>query len=57
MRKSKYKDMPAMGVLSLCNWGGLVILDVDPCGEWIVSCLDVGERRVQIRRSKLFFRL
>ena len=52
---SKYKETPAMGVLPLCNWGGLVILDVDPCGQWIVSCLDVGEGRVQIKRSKIFF--
>lgn len=50
----KYAETRPCGVYTLCNWGGLSILDIEYGFEdYAVVCFDFGNSRQQIRRHKI----
>ena len=51
--KEKYKNTDPVGVYVLCNYGGLVILDID--GEKATVAFDFGDGYKQIRRHTIFY--
>ena len=51
--KEKYKNADPVGVYVLCNYGGLVILDMDD--EKATVAFDFGEGYKQIRRHNIFY--
>lgn len=51
--KEKYKNAAPLGVYTLNNFGGLVILDVDLCGEQVTAAYHYGEKYEQIRRHNV----
>ena len=51
--KEKYKNADPVGVYVLCNYGGLVILDMDD--EEATVAFDFGEGYKQIRRHNIYY--
>jgi hypothetical protein len=51
--KEKYKNAEPVGLYTLCNFGGLVILDMD--GEKATAAYDFGDGYTQIRRHTIFY--
>ena len=51
--KEKYKNAEPVGLYTLCNFGGLVILDMD--GEKATAAYDSGDGYKQIRRHTIFY--
>ena len=51
--KEKYKNADPVGVYVLCNYGGLVILDMDD--EKATVAFDFGEGYKQIRRHNIYY--
>ena len=51
--KERYKKADPIGIYTLCNFGGLVILDMD--GEKATAAYDFGEGYKQIRRHTIFY--
>lgn len=49
----EYENTKALGVITLCNFGGLEILDQN-CEE-VVACFNFGTGRQQIRRHKITY--
>lgn len=49
-----YENTKAVGVLPLCNFGGLEILDIlYGIDDYAVACFDFGNGRQQIRKHKI----
>ena len=46
------KDFAAVGVLCLCNWGGIAVGDYD--GEKIKSAFNMGDGYKDIRTTKVY---
>ena len=51
--KERYKDAAPVGLYTLCNYGGLVILDMDD--EKATVAFDFGEGYKQIRRHNIYY--
>ena len=51
--KEKYKNADPVGVYVLCNYGGLVILDMND--EKATVAFDFGEGYKQIRRHNIYY--
>lgn len=50
----KYADTEPIGVITLCNWGGLEILDIEyGIDDYVIACFNWGTGRQQIRRHKI----
>lgn len=52
--KKQYENTKPIGVYAICNWGGLVVLDIEyGIDDKIVTAFDGGETRQHIRRTKI----
>ena len=51
--KEKYKNADPVGLYTLCNFGGLVILDIED--EKATAAFDFGDGYTQIRRHTIFY--
>ena len=51
--KERYKNADPVGVYTLCNFGGLAILDID--GEKATAAYNFGEGYEQIRRHNIYY--
>jgi hypothetical protein len=51
--KERYKNVEPVGVYVLCNYGGLVILDMDD--DRATVAYDFGEGYKQIRRHNIYY--
>ena len=51
--KEKYKNADPVGVYTLCNFGGLVILDIED--EKATAAYHFGEKYENIRRHKIHY--
>ena len=51
--KERYKNAAPVGVQTLCNFGGLAILDID--NDIAVAAFDFGEGYKQIRRHNIYY--
>ena len=49
----EYENTKAVGYLTLCNFGGLEILDIN-CEE-AVACFNFGNSREMIRKHKIIY--
>ena len=52
-----YLERKTVGIIPLNNWGGIEILYINQYAEWIVTCLNTGEDRVEPKKHKLFWDL
>lgn len=52
----KYADTEPIGVITLCNWGGLEILDIEyGIDDYVIACFNYGNSRLEIRRHKVMY--
>ena len=51
--KEQYKNADPIGIYTLCNFGGLAILDMD--GEKATAAYNFGEGYKQIRRHTIYY--
>lgn len=51
--KEKHKNAAPVGVYTMCNFGGLVILDIDDNAETATAAFHFGEKYENIRRHKI----
>ena len=51
--KERYKNADPVGLYTLCNFGGLVVLDIDD--EKATAAFDFGDGYQQIRRHTIFY--
>lgn len=51
--KEKYKNADPVGVYTINNFGGLVILDID--GETATAAYHFGEKYESIRRHQIYY--
>ena len=52
----QYENTQPVGVLTLCNWGGVEVLDIiEGCDIYIVACFNFGTGRQKIRRHKVCY--
>ena len=51
--KEKYKNADPVGLYTLCNFGGLVILDIE--NETATAAFDFGDGYKQIRRHTIYY--
>ena len=51
--KEKFKNSNPVGVYTLCNYGGLVILDIE--GEKATAAYDFGDGYKQVRRHNIYY--
>lgn len=51
--KERYKNVDPVGVYTLCNFGGLAILDFD--GEKAIAAFNFGDGYKQIRRHTIYY--
>ena len=51
--KERYKNTDPVGVYVLCNYGGLVILDIED--EKATAAFDFGDGYKQVRRHTIFY--
>ena len=51
--EDKYKGKPPIGVMTLCNFGGLEILDIN-CEE-AIACFNFGNGREMVKRHKITY--
>lgn len=49
----QYENAEPVGVHTLSNWGGLVILDIDEADEIAVAAFNWGTGHQKIRRHKI----
>lgn len=50
----KYANAKAIGVLPLCNFGGLEILDIEyGIEDYVIACFNFGNGRYDFRRHKI----
>lgn len=49
----KYRDARPLATVPLCNFGGLVILDLDAAAETAVSGFDFGNGPEKIRVTRI----
>lgn len=53
--KELYKNRQAVGTYTLCNWGGLEILDIIyGLDDKAVACFNFGCGRTDIRKHKIY---
>ena len=51
--KERYKNADPVGIYTLCNFGGLAILDID--SETATAAYNFGDGYKQIRRHKIYY--
>lgn len=51
--KERYKNADPIGIYTLCNFGGLAILDID--GDRATAAYNFGEGYKQIRRHTIYY--
>lgn len=51
--KEKYKNVNPIGIYTLCNFGGLAILEIDEYAETATAAFHLGEKYENIRRHKI----
>ena len=51
--KERYKNADPIGIYTLCNFGGLAILDMD--GEKATAAYNFGDGYKQIRRHNIYY--
>lgn len=51
--KERYKNADPIGVYTLCNFGGLAVLDMD--GEKATAAYNFGNGYKQIRRHNIYY--
>lgn len=51
--KERFKNADPIGIYTLCNFGGLAILDMDD--EKATAAFNFGEGYTQIRRHTIFY--
>lgn len=51
--KEQYKNADPVGMYTLCNFGGLAILDID--GEKATAAYNFGDGYTQIRRHNIYY--
>lgn len=51
--KERFKNADPIGIYTLCNFGGLAILDID--GDRATAAYNFGEGYKQIRRHTIYY--
>ena len=51
--KERFKNTDPIGIYTLCNFGGLAILDID--GDKATAAYNFGEGYKQIRRHTIYY--
>lgn len=51
--KERFKNADPIGIYTLCNFGGLAILDID--GDRATAAYNFGDGFTQIRRHTIFY--
>ena len=52
--KERYKNAAPVGVYTLCNFGGLAVLDISNDGESAVCAWAFGEGFESVRRHRIY---
>lgn len=47
--------MEYIGIYTLCNFGGLAIISIDPAGDNCKSCFDYGDGPKNARNTKIHY--
>ena len=47
--------MKYIGLYTLCNFGGLAIISIDPSGDTCYSCFDYGDGPINTRRTQIHY--